>query len=126
MKALGLVAAAVVRLAPGPDLPVRLQAAVIDARPGAVIELPAGKFEFSDELVVRGDRLTLRGQGMDKTVLSFAHQLNGAQGVLATGRALAFENLAIEDTPGDGLKLAGVDGAAVRGVRVEWTRGSFA
>lgn len=126
MKALGLVAAAVVRLAPGPDLPVRLQAAVIDARPGTIIELPAGKFDFADELVIRNDRLTLRGQGMDKTVLSFAHQANGAQGVLATGRALSFENLAIEDTPGDGLKLAGVDGAAVRGVRVEWTRGSFA
>jgi parallel beta-helix repeat protein len=126
MKALGLVAAAVVRLAPGPDLPVRLQAAVIDARPGETIELPAGKFEFADELVIRSDRLTVRGQGMDKTILSFAGQVNGAQGVLATGRALAFENFAIEDTPGDGLKLAGVDGASISGVRVEWTRGSRA
>ncbi|MBI3544636.1 MAG: right-handed parallel beta-helix repeat-containing protein, partial [Deltaproteobacteria bacterium] len=99
------------------------QTAVIAAEPDTVIELPAGKFDFSDEIVIRGSHLTVRGQGMDKTILSFRNQLNGAQGILATGDTLAFEDLAVEDTPGDGLKIAGANGVTVRRVRVEWTGG---
>ncbi|MBI3555847.1 MAG: right-handed parallel beta-helix repeat-containing protein [Deltaproteobacteria bacterium] len=113
----------VVRIAPGSDLPYRLQTAVILAHPNTIVELPEGRFDFLDELVIRTSHLTLRGQGMDKTILTFRKQFNGGQGVLAGGNAFTVEDLAIEDTPGDALKISGVNGATIRRVRVEWTRG---
>ena len=113
----------IVRLTAGPDLPYRLQTAVILAAPNTIVELPEGRFDFVDELVIRTSHLTLRGQGMNKTVLSFRNQFNGGQGVLVGGNAFTIEDLAIEDTPGDALKISGVNGATIRRVRVEWLRG---
>jgi parallel beta-helix repeat protein len=112
-----------IQLAPGPDLAYRLQTAAILAQPGTTIELPAGRFEFTDQLVIRVSHLTLRGQGMNQTVLSFKNQVNGGEGILVTGDAFTAEDFGIEDTPADGLKVASVNGLTVRRVRAEWTRG---
>lgn len=112
-----------VKLAAGPDLQYRLQTQLISAEPDTIIELPEGKFEFTDELISRQKFITLRGQGMYTTVLNFKNQSSGAQGLLATGEGFTLQNLAIEDAAGDGFKAEGVNGLTIRGVRVEWTRG---
>ncbi len=115
-----------VRLAAGPDLQARTLTALIEAQPGTIIELPAGVFHFTSELSVSKDNIVLRGQGMDAeggTVLNFAGQISGAQGILATGNNFAVEDLAVEDTPGDAIKMVGSNGVTVRRVRVEWTGG---
>jgi parallel beta-helix repeat protein len=57
------------------------------------------------------------------TVLRFANQVTGAQGILATGNNFVVEDLAVEDTPGDAIKIEGTDGVTIRRVRVEWTNG---
>ena len=115
-----------VRLEDGPDLQARTLSALIEAQPGTIIELPAGLFHFTSELSISKDNIVLRGQGMSAgggTVLNFAGQTSGAQGIIATGNNFVVEDLAVEDTPGDAIKMVGSNGVTVRRVRVEWTGG---
>jgi parallel beta-helix repeat protein len=105
------------------DFAKTLQERLISAKPGDIIDLPAGKFHFTRTLSLTVNRITLRGKGLDKTILSFAGQSSGAQGVLVKANDFAIEDLAIEDTAGDALTIQGGDHITVRRVRTEWTRG---
>ena len=96
---------------------------LLDAKPGDVIEIPAGRFAFDRSLTLRVDGVTIRGAGMDKTILSFKGQKTGAEGLLVNAGNFTLENLAIEDTKGDGLKVNEGENITIRGVRVEWTGG---
>lgn len=98
----------------------RLREQLVDAQPGDVIEIPAGTFSFDRGLSLTSDGVTIRGQGMDKTILSFAEQVAGAEGLLVTASYFTIEDLAIEDTKGDGLKVNEGDNITIRRVRVEW------
>jgi parallel beta-helix repeat protein len=100
-----------------------LQERLITAKPGDVIELPEGKFHFDRTLSLTVDRVTLRGKGMDKTVLSFAGQKEGAQGLLVKANGFTVEDIAIEDSAGDALTVQGGSNIVIRRVRTEWTRG---
>lgn len=96
---------------------------LIDAQPGDVIEIPEGVFAFDRSLSLTVDGVTLRGQGPDRTILTFQGQVQGAEGLLVTANDFTIENLAIEDTVGDGLKINEGENIIIRGVRVEWTAG---
>jgi len=114
-----------VHIEPGPDAPQRIQEALIMAQPGQVVELAAGRYNFESALSLDVDKVTLRGAGQDKTILSFAHQKagTGGEGVSITSDGVVIEDLAIEDTPGDALKFQRVEPVTVRRVRTEWTGG---
>jgi len=106
------------------DYQTTLMTALLDAEPGDVIEIPAGHFIIERGLSLTVDNVTIRGQGMDATVLSFAEQRQGAEGLLVSGADdFTLENLAIEDTVGDAVKITDGDNIVIRGVRVEWTTG---
>ena len=96
---------------------------LIDAQPGDVIEIPEGVFAFDRSLSLTVDGVTIRGQGADRTILSFQNQSQGAEGLLVTASDFTIENLAIEDTVGDGLKVNEGENIIIRGLRVEWTNG---
>lgn len=100
-----------------------LQTRLLDARAGDVIEIPAGRFSFDRSLSLAVSGVTIKGAGMDKTILSFKGQLAGAEGLLVTADDFTIEDLAIEDTKGDGLKVNEGDNVVIRRVRVEWTGG---
>jgi parallel beta-helix repeat protein len=106
------------------DIQKHLQEQLITAKPGAVIELPEGKFHFDRTLSLTVDKVTLRGKGMDKTVLSFAGQKEGAQGLLVKANDFTIEDIAVEDSAGDALTIQGGTNIIVRRVRAEWTRGA--
>ena len=53
----------------------KLQLQLIEAKPGDVIELPAGKWTFNRSLSLNKSNVTIRGAGPDKTVLSFKGQV---------------------------------------------------
>ena len=108
---------------PGPDAQRELQTALIEASSGDTIALASGTFELSMGLSLDVDDVTLRGAGMDATVLSFADQASGAEGLLVTSDGFVAEDLAVEDTAGDGIKIEGATGVTLRRVRVEWTGG---
>ncbi len=107
------------------DYQQTLMEQLLDAEPGTVIDIPAGEFLIERGLSLSGvDGVTIRGAGADQTILSFAEQRQGAEGLLVSGSDdFTIENLAIEDTIGDALKITDGTNIVIRGVRVEWTNG---
>ena len=93
------------------------------AEPGDVIEVPEGIFNFIRSLVMNTDNVTIIGQGMDKSILSFANQIAGAEGLSVSANNFTIQDLAIEDTIGDALKVNEGNNIVIRRVRTEWTRG---
>ena len=100
-----------------------LQTRLINAKTGDVIEIPEGFYELRRGLSLNVSGVTIRGAGMDKTILSFKHQVQGAEGLLVNASDFTIEDLAIEDTPGDGLKVNEGRNIIIRRVRTEWTGG---
>ena len=101
----------------------QLRASLETAQPGDIIEIPAGQFSFDRSLVLSTDNVTIKGAGMEETVLSFKNQVAGAEGISVSASDFTIENLAIEDTIGDALKINEGNNIIVRGVRTEWTNG---
>ena len=101
----------------------QLRLALEQAKPGDVITIPAGRHDVSRSLVLNTNGVTIRGAGIDETVLSFKDQIAGAEGLLVNASDFTIENLAIEDTKGDALKINEGKNIVIRKVRTEWTRG---
>jgi len=119
------VSAGVANAAEAPDTNYEseLQNQLIAAQPGDVIEIPAGRHTFRRGLSLAVDGVTIRGAGMDETILDFKGQLVGAEGLLVTGSDFVIEDLAIEDAKGDALKINEAKNVVIRRVRTEWTGG---
>ena len=115
--------ASVIRVEAGDGAQERLQTALIDARPGDVVQLGPGRFDIGDSLSLDQPHVRVRGAGADRTILAFDKQSAGADGFLVTGDHDLVEDLAIENPKGNGIKAKGVDGIVFRKLRVEWTAG---
>lgn len=105
------------------DYPATLRQALETAQPGDVIDVPAGTYQFKRSLVLNTDGVTIRGQGMDKSILNFSGQVSGAEGLSVSASDFTIEDIAIEDTVGDALKVNEGNNIIIRRVRTEWTRG---
>ncbi len=105
------------------DFAKNLQEDLIKAKPGSVIEIPEGKFTFDKTLSLNVAKVTIRGKGMGKTILSFAGQKAGSAGMMVKADDFVVEDLAIEDAAGDALKVENSNNVTMRRVRVEWTGG---
>ena len=114
---------ATIHVGPGPDGAHRLQAALIDAAPGDVVELAPGRYDAADSLSLDVAGVTLRGAGADRTTLVFDRQAAGGDGLLITGDRTVVEDLGIENPKGNGIKSKGVDGITFRRLSVTWTAG---
>ena len=100
-----------------------LQSKFLNAKPGDVITIPEGTFDIQRSLSLKVDGVTVRGAGMDKTILNFKGQISGAEGMLVTANDFTIEDLAIEDAKGDALKINEGKNIVIRRVRTEWTNG---
>lgn len=100
-----------------------LQTQLLDAKPGDIITIPEGTFNIDRGLSLTVDGVTLKGAGIDKSILSFKGQVAGAEGLLVTANDFTIEDLAIEDTIGDALKINEGNNIIIRRVRTEWTNG---
>src|SRR5215470_10603370 len=65
-----------ITLKPGDDV----QAALINAKTGDTIHFAEGTFMFSDEQSLSVPGVTLKGAGIDKTILDFSGQAHGGSG----------------------------------------------
>ncbi len=102
------------------------QAALINAKPGDVIEFGAGRFDFKSTLSLDVSGVTIRGQGPDKTFLSFKDQGQGTggEGLLITSKEkVTLENFTVEDAKGDAIKVNGTHRIICKNLRAEWTDG---
>lgn len=107
--------------APSYEEQLRLQ--LETAKPGDVIVIPEGVHNFKRSLTLNTDNVTIRGAGMDKSILSFKDQIAGAEGLLVNASDFTIEDVAIEDTKGDALKINEGKNIVIRRVRTEWTNG---
>lgn len=131
IAAAALAAIAVAACSPEPapppaaatDFQKQLQTALITAKPGDVIDIPPGVHPINRGLSLNVSGVTIRGAGMDESVLSFAGQVQGAEGLLVNASDFTIEDVAIVDTPGDGLKVNEGRNIVIRRVRTEWTNG---
>ena len=102
-----------------------LQARLITADSGAVIEIPAGHFRFTRSLSLDGvDGVTIKGAGMKETTLDFADQSDGAEGLSVRANGVTLEGFTIQDSKGDAIKIQDADGLVIRDVNTTWTNGA--
>lgn len=113
----------IVTFQPGPDVQKRVMEELILAEPGTVFQFEEGTYEFTEGLSLTVENVTIRGRGMDKTILTFKDQEAGAEGLYITSDHVTVEDLAIEDTKGNGLKSLNADNIVLRRLRAEWTGG---
>ncbi|MBL4680929.1 MAG: right-handed parallel beta-helix repeat-containing protein, partial [Pseudomonadales bacterium] len=96
---------------------------LILAQSGDVIEIPEGIHSITRGLSLKVDGVTIKGAGMDKSILSFKHQNQGAEGLIITANDISLIGFAVEDTKGDGIKINECENLLIKKVRVEWTNG---
>ncbi|MFZ5999060.1 MAG: hypothetical protein ACOYW3_01000, partial [Bacteroidota bacterium] len=102
-----------------------LQTQLIAANDGDTIELPEGAFMFTKSLLMDGkSNILIKGQGKDKTILSFKNQTEGAQGILITnGKNIVLQDFTAEDAKGDIIKVSDTRGITFTRIRAQWTAG---
>lgn len=115
--------AKVIQVAAGEGAQARLQEALIVAAPGDVVELGEGRFVLTDGLSLDVKGVTVRGAGMESTVLDFTGQKGAGEGLLVTSDEVTLRDFAVENTKGDGIKSKGADNIVYYRVRVAWTGG---
>ena len=108
---------------PSEDPYTEIQEALILANPGDIIRITEGLYELEDSLSIDVDGLTLEGDGINKTILSFKNKLSGAQGLSVTSDRVTLQDFAVEDAKGDAIKVKGVNDISFISVRTEWTNG---
>ena len=88
------------------DFEKSLQKRLILAEDGATIEIEAGRFKLTKSLSLEGKKnITLRGKGIDKTILSFKGQTQGAEGIRVSNcENIVIEDMTTEDSKGDLIK----------------------
>ena len=108
---------------PSADPYTEIQEALILANPGDIVHISEGFYKLEDSLSIDIDNLTLQGDGLNKTILSFKDQMSGAQGLSVTSDGVTLQDFAVEDAKGDAIKVKGVHGISFIRVRTEWTNG---
>ena len=101
-----------------------LQQQLIEAEPGDTIEIPAGIHYFTRSLSLNVPGVSIQGEGINSSILSFKNQQQGAEGLLVNANDFTIQDLAIEDTIGDALKINESNNVVIKNVRAEWTNGS--
>jgi parallel beta-helix repeat protein len=108
---------------PSADPYTEIQEALILANPGDIVHISEGFYKLEDSLSIDIDNLTLQGDGINKTILSFKDQMSGAQGLSVTSDGVTLQDFAVEDAKGDAIKVKGVHGISFIRLRTEWTNG---
>ncbi len=104
----------------------KIQTQFIEVSDGATVELPEGRFQLDGSLWLDGKKnVTIKGAGEGKTILNFAGQISGAEGIKITScSGIIIQDLTVQDTKGDGIKTQQVNGITFNNVKAEWTKGS--
>lgn len=100
----------------------KFQTQFITAENGSTIQLPEGTFKLTKSLWLDGKKdVTIRGAGMNKTILSFKGQTEGAEGIKVTNaKNITIEDLTVQESKGDAIKTQDVAGINFLRVKTEW------
>jgi len=113
-------------IGPTSDDTTSVQTALIEANSGSTVCLCPGDYSFNNRLSLDVADVTLKGLGAVNTdvTLDFAGQMAGDDGITVTSDGFTIENLAVKNTPGNGVVASGVEGVTFRGLKVYWDAGS--
>jgi parallel beta-helix repeat protein len=108
---------------PQTDFQKKLQRQLILAEDGDTIRLDAGTFMITGTLSLEGKNdIVVIGAGIDRTILSFRNQTEGAEGLrVSNGQRILLQDFTVQDAKGDAIKTMNLDGVTFRRVRTEWT-----
>ena len=101
----------------------RWQLELLKMEDGDTLHLPAGTYTLTETLLVDGlDRLVIQGAGREQTVLDFAGQAAGAEGLKVTNcTSVTLRDFAIFNTAGDAIKAQGCTGIDFLNVETSWS-----
>ena len=99
------------------------QLALLEMEDGDTLHLPEGTYTLSESLLVDGyDDVVIIGAGMDKTILQFEGQKDGAEGFKVTNcNRFTMQDFGIFNTAGDAIKTQMCDQIAFLNVETSWT-----
>ncbi len=100
-----------------------LQTALIMAEKGDTLTIPEGYFLFEKSLLLDDKNdLVIQGAGIDKTILSFKNQSEGAEGIkISQCKNITLAGFTIEDAAGDNIKVTDTNGITFSKVKSQWT-----
>jgi parallel beta-helix repeat protein len=102
-----------------------LQTQFITIADGDTIDLPEGYFMFTRSLSMDGKKnIVIRGKGIDKTILSWKNQTEGAEGIkISNGQNIVLQDFSVEDAKGDNIKVNDTHGITFLRVASSWSGG---
>lgn len=106
----------------GPESQKQALIAFFEAREGDTIEFCEGQHDFTTGLTMTGKRgITIRGAGMDKTILSFAN--SPAQDGINVNQTDGFtiEDITVYDAPGNGVRVFRSEHVTFSRVKIGWS-----
>lgn len=104
------------------DSEQKIADAFATAKDGQLILFGEGTFKLTNTLIIAANKVTVRGQGMGKTILDFKGQKAGAEGIFADGvKDIVLESFTVRDTAGNGVKVLGATGVTFRKMEATWT-----
>lgn len=105
------------------DVRKKIQTDLILVEDGDTVNIPEGVFTIDATLSMEGKKgVVVRGAGMDKTILNFAGQTTGAEGLrVSAAERIVIEDLTVRDAKGDAVKTMNVKGITFRRVRTDWS-----
>ena len=107
-----------------PDEEDKALSAFFLARDGDTIEFEEGTFDINTTLVMsHKSNITIKGQGLDKTVLNFENSSTPEGLSLSHMDGIFIEDLTVLDTPGFMIKVSSSDHVTMRNVRAMWSSG---
>ena len=105
------------------DVRKKIQTDLIMVEDGDTVNIPEGVFSIDATLSMEGKkRVVIRGAGMERTILNFASQSTGAEGLrVSAAEHIIIEDLTVRDAKGDAVKTMNVNGITFRRVRTDWS-----
>jgi parallel beta-helix repeat protein len=102
----------------------QIQGQILASNPGDTIQLPAGELPLIRSIYFENSKkLTLTGQGADKTILSFDKQEEGLEAItLFNCQDISLIGFSIENPRGDAIKVQNVNGLMLKNVKTGWTK----
>lgn len=88
---------------------------------GTTIVLGAGTFHMTNSLTIRNASIHVIGQGIDKTTLDFAGATAQVNGIDVQGNDFLVQDLTVQDSPKDGIRVEASNGVVFRRIRSTWT-----
>jgi len=111
-----------IRIPLGDDASKRFAEAVYEIPEGGTIVFDEGKYEFDRGFELSKPGITIKGAGQEKTILNFSKQAagSGGEGIRANGDRFTLEELTVEETKGDAVKVERSNGVVMRRVSTLW------